>query len=112
MILNTYSIYDSAAKAYIQPFFMHNDGLAIRAFQGNVNSTEENNISKYPDQFTLYKIGTFDDQTATITPEDPISLGNGLTFQETPTIITPAIEAKLDKLLTYYDTPNKLEAVQ
>ena len=66
MKLNVYSIHDSAAKAFTQPFFMHNDGLAIRAFQGNVNSKEGNNISDHPDQFTLYKIGEFDDVTLPI----------------------------------------------
>lgn len=82
MKLNVYSIFDSAAKAYTQPFFMHNDGLAIRAFQDNVNSTEENNISKHPDQFTLFKIAEFDDAKGQITSIDNLkSLGNGLEFQ-------------------------------
>lgn len=67
MKLSIYSIHDSAAQAYLAPFFLHNDGLAIRAFQDNVNSTEENNISKHPEQFALYKIGEMDDQNGVIT---------------------------------------------
>lgn len=61
MILKVYSIYDVAAKAYMQPFFMHNDGLALRAFQDNVNTKEENQISKHPEQFTLFCLGEYDD---------------------------------------------------
>ena len=67
MKLSIYTIHDSAAQAYLAPFFLHNDGLAIRAFQDNVNSTEENNISKHPEQFAMFKIGEMDDQTGVIT---------------------------------------------
>lgn len=59
-----YSIYDKAAKAYNTPFFMHNKALAIRAFSDNVNSKEENNISKHPDQFSLFYLGEYDDSKA------------------------------------------------
>lgn len=79
MELNIYAIYDSAAAAFVQPFMMHNDGLAIRAFQDNVNAKEENNISKHPEQFTLFKLGQFDDKSAKYTLEDsPKSLAIGV----------------------------------
>jgi len=70
MKIKIYSIFDSAASAYIPPFYMQNDGLAIRAFQDNVNAKEENNISRHPEQFSLHRLGEFDDQTATITMDD------------------------------------------
>ena len=82
MKLNVYSIFDSAAKAYTNPFFMHNDGLAIRAFADNVNSEQENNISKHPDQFTLFRIGEFDDASGEIKTDIVKSLGTGLQYQE------------------------------
>jgi hypothetical protein len=82
MKLNVYSIFDSAAKAYTNPFFMHNDGLAIRAFSDNVNSEQENNISKHPDQFTLFRIGEFDDSSGEIKTDIVKSLGTGLQYQE------------------------------
>jgi len=82
MKLNVYSIFDSAAKAYTNPFFMHNDGLAIRAFSDNVNSEQENNISKHPDQFTLFRIGEFDDASGEIKTDLVKSLGTGLQYQE------------------------------
>lgn len=90
-----YSIFDSAAKAYATPFFMQNDGLAIRAFQSNVNAEEENNISKYPDQFTLFKIGSYNDETAEIDPITPSSLGNALNFK------TETIQDDLGKKIDY-----------
>lgn len=66
-----YSIYDEAATAYNSPFTMHNDGLAIRAFQDNVNSTEENNIAKHPQHFSLFKLAEYDDATGIIQPVEP-----------------------------------------
>ena len=82
MKLNIYTIYDDAAKAYMQPFMFQTDGLAVRAFSDNINSDKSNNISEHPEQFTLFKIGEFDDQAATIaTFEPPQMLGNGRTYK-------------------------------
>ncbi len=83
MNLNAYSIYDDAAKAFATPFFAINDGIAVRMFQSNINSKEENNLSKYPDQFTLFKIGTFNDENGELVQLLPaVSLGNGVTYSE------------------------------
>jgi hypothetical protein len=81
---------------------MHNDGLAIRAFQDNVNAEQENNISKHPDQFTLFKIGEFDDATGEIKTDVVKSLGTGLEYKNSPDIsedIAQLIIKKLDSIL-------------
>lgn len=81
MELNIYSIYDTAAKAYATPFFMPNDGLAIRAFSDNVNSSDSQ-LSKHPEQFVLFKIGTFEDQHGKLDHYDPVvNLGQAMTFK-------------------------------
>lgn len=80
MKLAIYSIYDTAAKAYTRPFFLQNDGLAIRAFQDQVNAQEANNISEHPDQFTLFKLGEFDDLSGDILDTANESLGNGTQY--------------------------------
>lgn len=101
MELNVYSFYDSAAKAYTQPFFLHNDGLAIRAFQNNINDTSgNNNIANNPDQFTLYKIGTFDDIDGNINAIVPESLGNGLKYVEKVKVTDKDLQAIYDQLAT------------
>lgn len=83
MKLYAYSLFDSAAHAFTTPFFVHSDGLAVRVFQDNVNSKNESNISMHPDQFTLFKIGTFDDGTGHFQPlAAPESMQNGLTLIE------------------------------
>lgn len=77
-----YSFYDSAAMAFSTPFFMPNDGLAIRAFQDNVNADKQtNNIAAHPEQFTLFKIGEFDDSKAQLIELQPKKeLGVGIAY--------------------------------
>lgn len=83
MIINTYSIYDAAAKAYMRPMFMQTDGLAMRVFKDAINSEEQSDISKHPEQFTLFKIGEFDDQKGVINSTDkPELLASGHEVKE------------------------------
>lgn len=83
MNLKIYSIYDDAAKAYLAPIFVHNDAIALRLFADNVNSQQENNISKHPEQFYMYCLGTWDDITGKIDMYDqPKSMGIGIEFRE------------------------------
>jgi hypothetical protein len=63
MIQNIYTIYDTAASAFNTPFYMHNDGMAFRAFADNVND-EGSIINKHPEQFILFKLGSYDDSEA------------------------------------------------
>ena len=74
---------DQATKAYGRPFFLHNDGMAIRTFQNIVNEEGDNrgDVARNPDQFTLYRIGEFNDSNGEITKETPTSLGNGKSFE-------------------------------
>ena len=67
MELFIYSIYDKIAKAYNQPFFLQNDALAVRAFSTNVNSPDSQ-ISKVPEEFTLYCLGAYDDSDGHLYP--------------------------------------------
>ena len=91
MNLNIYSIYDSAAKAYMSPFFMHNHGLAIRAFSDQVNATTDNQIKNHPEQFTLFHIAEYNDENGHIEPLDtPKPLGKGNEYNTE--------EVKIDRL--------------
>lgn len=58
MILNLYSIYDKKAKAYARPFFMQNDATATRAVLSSLEGTD---LGMFPNDYTLFCIGTFDD---------------------------------------------------
>lgn len=78
MKIKIFTVFDSKAEAYLQPFFMQSKGKAIRAIQ---NTLEDPNtdLSKYPEDFTLFEIGEYDDQDASITMlEAKVNLGNCL----------------------------------
>ena len=65
MIVSIYSLFDTKAKAYAQPFFSLNDETAVRATAHLVN-TKDHEISHYVEDYSIYKIGEFDDETGKI----------------------------------------------
>lgn len=80
-MMKAFAIYDAKAEAYMTPFFCQTVGLAIRQMEGVV-SNPELSVSQYPEDFTLFEIGSYDPQTGTLTPRDALlPLGNGLEFR-------------------------------
>jgi len=62
MQLKIFTIRDSKGEMYNTPFFRRTIGDAERTFHELVND-DKTSVSKYPDDFDLYLIGDFDDQT-------------------------------------------------
>jgi len=60
MTIKVFSIFDSKASCFGQPFYMANDALARRAF-GDLAKDATSNVSRHPDDFKLYCLGAFDD---------------------------------------------------
>lgn len=77
MKLNIYSIYDTATATYMRPFFMQSDGQATRAFS-DIALDADHDIGRHPEDYTLHRIGVFDDQKAKLTQEDPDCLATAL----------------------------------
>lgn len=71
MILKAYAIYDTAANAFLQPFYMQNDGMAIRGFSDAINGNPESQIYQHPDHYSLYYVGEWNDTSGYLTPHDP-----------------------------------------
>lgn len=58
------SVKDRAADAYGRPMFVPSVGVAIRSFSDEVNRQDsENQLFNHPDDFDLYELGEFDDNT-------------------------------------------------
>lgn len=75
--MKIFSVYDSKAEAYLQPFFMNSSGSAIRAFTELCNDATSM-FGKHPADFTLFELGSFEDAKAKFEPVvTPISLGVG-----------------------------------
>jgi len=65
MQLKIFTIRDSKGEVYNTPFFQKSHGEAERSFRELVND-EKSMVSKYPDDFDLYFVGEYNDQTGTI----------------------------------------------
>lgn len=64
MKLKVVCVRDRAADVYGQPNFVLSIGSAIRSFADEVNNPRENNaFNKHPEDFDLYELGEFDDET-------------------------------------------------
>lgn len=77
MMMKMFTVYDQKAEAYLQPFFANSKGVAIRMFAEAVNS-QDHQFAKYPADFTLFEIGSFDDGTALTESFAPVNLGTAL----------------------------------
>jgi hypothetical protein len=63
MILEVFTVYDSAVKAYLPPFYGRSKGEAIRSFTEAVND-RGHQFNKYPADYSLWHLGKFDDSNA------------------------------------------------
>lgn len=82
MKLKIFTIYDSKATAYLQPFFMATTGQAIRAFTDATNDSKTQ-FYAHPEDFTLFEVGLYDDTTARSTNLGTIkSLGTALELKD------------------------------
>lgn len=84
MKLKMFSVYDSKAEAYMQPFYSQTTGLALRSFEAACNK-EDHDFYKYGADYTLFLLGEFDQNTAKFDlAPTPVSLGIALTFITQP----------------------------
>ncbi len=60
-----YTVYDSKAKYYLNPFIGASEGEALRQFIVAVNDPQHQ-FHQHAADFSLWKIGTFDPQTGRI----------------------------------------------
>ena len=62
-----YALYDAKQELYYTPVLMANDQTAIRWFTTVINGNDEV-ISSFPEDFSLYKIAEFDKKNGNIAP--------------------------------------------
>lgn len=88
MIYKIFSVYDSKVEAYLQPFFSPSNGAALRAFTDIVNDPNSQ-FSKHPEDYTLFVIGEYNDETAKISSLSALqSLGLALEFKNSEKRLT------------------------
>jgi len=71
-----YSIFDKAAGIYTKPLFARADGEVMREFT-NLCTSADHPYSDHPEDYSLFRLGIFDDQTGKLTDEANECLANG-----------------------------------
>ncbi|QCQ84847.1 nonstructural protein [Blackfly microvirus SF02] len=71
-----FSVFDSKAASFGVPFADHQEGSAIRNFADAVNdgSNPNNMWHNHPEDFSLFQLAEFDNNTGEIVPIKPKSL--------------------------------------
>lgn len=77
MRLFAYAIFDSAAGVYDRPFFAHSDRAAIRGFE-DICVRADHPIAAHPADYTLFRVGAYEDGKGELTGESPSRLINGV----------------------------------
>ena len=78
-----FTVYDAKIEAYMSPFLMATKAQAIRTFGDTVND-EKNQRNKHPEDYTLFEIGEYDDNSGNYTMlSAKISLGLAKEFINT-----------------------------
>ncbi len=77
MKLNIYSVFDTASGLYSRPFFSQSDGEAMRSFQ-DISTDAKHPIGMHPEDYTLFRLGIFDDSSGNLTNETNSSLATAL----------------------------------
>lgn len=65
MLLSAYSIYDVKAAIFHPPFFVTNNAVAERTFS-NVALDPGTSVGQHPEDYILFRVGTWDDSTGRI----------------------------------------------
>lgn len=72
------SVRDRAAVSFGRPIFAHATGQAIRSFQDEINRVDADNpMSRHPEDYDLYELGSFDDQTGQFENQGPRQIAVG-----------------------------------
>lgn len=75
-----YSVYDSKGLLYQLPFYSASDATAQRSWAANIINDPNSGYAQFPEDYTLFCIGEFDDSTGSLIPCTPRSIITALTL--------------------------------
>jgi len=82
MLHKIFCIHDAKASAYLPPFILPRAEMAQRTFGDCINSSDHQ-FGAHPEDYTLFVLGVWDDETAQYQLDTPKSLGNGVEYVRT-----------------------------
>lgn len=84
MLLQIIAVRDRQANIYGQPQAVANLGAAIRSFGDEINRADKQNVMfMHPEDFDLYHLGEYDDNTGAIEKiEPPKQIAVGINYKQ------------------------------
>lgn len=76
-----FAVHDSAADAFAQPMFFKNTATSLRAFAAACRD-ENTDLHQHPSDYTLFKIGEFDEDSGKLTALEPVSVAKALDYRD------------------------------
>ena len=70
MKLDIFAVKDVKTNAFLKPFFVQNEAVMQRAMTDAKND-ENSTISMHPEDYQVFKLGTYDDNTGVIEADAP-----------------------------------------
>lgn len=77
VIHKIFTVYDIKAEAYLPPFFLHAEGMAVRVFANAINDPGHQ-FGANPTDYSLFQLGEYDDNSGVITATEPKFMHQGL----------------------------------
>lgn len=71
------AVRDAKVSCFMRPWVARSEGEAIRAFADLVNEPGHD-LNKHPEDYTLFQVGKFDDQTGEVSDATCVSVCGGL----------------------------------
>lgn len=84
-----FSIFDVKSGIFNPPFMCRATGEAVRSFSQLAND-KTTQVGMYPEDYILFEIGLFDDETAVYEQDKPQSLGHA-TIHVVGTALSPKV---------------------
>ncbi len=88
--MNVYTVLDAAAERYLTPFFSGTVEEAIRSFR-EACSSEGHQFAKFPEDYSLWKVGEWEAETGVLTPVAGQKLAMATSF-----VVGPRLEGTND----------------
>lgn len=67
-----FTVKDLAVGAFGRPMFMQSSGQALRSFSDEVNrAADDNQMFKHPEDFSLFHLGSWDEETGVFDSIEP-----------------------------------------
>lgn len=90
METKVFSIFDNAVKAYLPPLHFRTRGEAIRSVSSALDDPGHQ-FSKHSQDYVLFELATFDDNTGMFVPHPaPVSCGVLTEFRRAPGDVIPS----------------------